>query len=234
MCSGFQKAIFSILMGGVIVACIAGIAVGATVDLCLVPSSVDLFQGEVFDLDVWMFPSTDSGGSIELSSAEFSVFWDSPNLLPLSGTDPSLGFIYPFGSYAEWDGINPTGVAHLSATFWPDITLDSTGLLLMSIPLVAGDLPGIANLGFDFFMEDMESEQHTIWLNSGPLDLGYVGASGTAVNVNAVPIPASVLLLGSGIGVWFISSLIGLAGIRRKAKTSIILMWLFVFMAPAS
>jgi hypothetical protein len=47
--------------------------------------------------------------------------------------------------------------------------------------------------------------------NGAPLDLGTVTLSGTSVSVNIVPIPGSILLLGSGV--------LGLVGLSRRKRS---------------
>lgn len=199
MNSRFYKSVFITLMASWLSGGISNLAFSAIVDLSLTPSESSLTLGDDFWVDVRMCPGVDSGDSIDLSSAEFNVFWDSSNLLPVSALPPPLGFTDPFGfSYAEWDPINPTGAAHLSATLFSNITVGSDGLLLMSIPLMAVGIAQSVNLDFDFFMESIG--ENSIWLNNNPLDLASVSFTGATVNVAPVPLAASIFLLWSGFG----------------------------------
>jgi hypothetical protein len=182
----------------------------AFVNLSLDPSDTNLVADQDFDVQVWLRPGADSSGSISLSSAEFNIFWNSPTILARSSSNPSLGFTDPFGfSYAEWDFSNPTGASHLSATLFSNLTVNSSGLLLMTIPLTAGSTSGLGTIGFDFFMEGIG--QNSFWLGNGmgsdPLDLSQVSITNATVQVNAVPIPGALFLFAPGLA--------GLAVMRR-------------------
>lgn len=202
----FYSMFFSVMVSMFLVTGAAGLSYGAIVDLTLIASDTQVNPGQNLAVEAWLFPGADAGGSIDLSSAEFNVVWDTPNLLPQSGADPTLGFTDVFGfSFAEWSPADPTGAAHVSATFFLDQTVGSGGLLLMTVPLTAGNIMGPANIGYDFFMEGLG--ENTIWLSGTPLDLSAVNAVGTAVNV--VPVPGSIVLLASGVGALLI-------GRRRK------------------
>lgn len=194
-----------------------GLAFGSIVDLSLIPSATNLVPGENFDIAVWLYPGNSSTGTIDLSSAEFNVTWDTLNLQPQSGVNPTLGFSDIDGiSIAEWAPANPTGAAHVSATFLVNESVGSAGLNLMNIPLIAGNLIGQANLSFDLFMESSGPGEYTIqWddpsdglTSATGLDISNISATGTSVNIDAVPIPGAVWLLSSG--------LLSLAGFRRK------------------
>ncbi|MFH0811009.1 MAG: hypothetical protein V2A77_11180 [Pseudomonadota bacterium] len=180
-------------------------------DLTLVPSKLTLLPQENFDLQVWLHPGQDSSGALSLTQAEFEVVWDSPHLLPRAGASPTLGFdnaAWGGFSSAGWDG---DGAAHLSALFWDmdpssygdDIHVDEHGLLLMTIPLTAGDIVGPAALDYYLFMEEWEYPTLTTELGWRSVYANEIHATGTMVTVEGaptVPVPHGILLLGAGIG----------------------------------